>query len=121
MAIIKPSKIVLEKLEKKRRKLLAEEYKIKIFSEGIKTKFWELISKILKKKLEDTKSEIEKELNNLVNGNDRKLLVLKEREMQIVEFLGINNFIKIKDRIRNEIEKSNEEIKNYNAKLYGNR
>lgn len=117
MALIKPSKIKLIKLEAEESLIRKEIGKTEIFAEGVKTKFWQAIEERLKPELEDIENEIDKEQKILSAGNDRKLLVLLARKSSLEGFLGIRDFAKADKFFRDRLEKKHDEIKEYRERL----
>ena len=117
MSILKPSPKILEQLKKQELSIRKGIVKADIFSQGVKTKFWQEISSTLEEKLKRIEGEIENEVKLLVFGNDRKLIDLTARKQEIEGFLSIKDYVKGKEVFKQSLEKKQDEIEEYEKKL----
>ena len=117
MAIIKPSKKILDRLEKEEVSIRKNLASIEIFSSGIKTKFWETIYSKQTTKLEELNRQIDDELNKLSGMNKDLLIKLVTSRNTIRDFVSINDYVKAKDTFKKLLEKKQDEISKYKSRL----
>lgn len=117
MAIVKPSKKILEKLKKEEITIRKNISKADIFSEGMKTKFWKEMEETYSSKLKFLNSQIEEELRKLGLMSKENLLIFMTAKMDIENFLKVGDFAKSKDKFEELLKQKQTEIDAYAKRL----
>ena len=117
MALKRPSDKVLARLKTQESSLRRNIERSKLFSEGVKTKFWQEIERTQRERLHEVNVAIDDEMNKSPKMNIDVLIILQTTKTVLLSFLGITDFLGNQENIKIALDNKINEIEEYENRI----
>lgn len=108
---------VLKQLQNQELKLRKAIASCAVFSEGVKTKFWNEIEAMQREKLHAVNRSIEVELAKVGWMNKDILIELESAKKVLLGFLGMSDFVNMQDDFKKALDDKIDEIAQYEQRI----
>ena len=108
---------VLKQLQNQELKLRKAIASCAVFSEGVKTKFWQEIEKMQREKLHNVNLSIDSEMAKGALMSKDILVQLQATKIVLVGFLGMADFADMQDNFKKALDDKIDEIAQYEQRI----